>query len=60
VEAVELATLKWVDWFNHRRLMQPLGYVPPAELESMYYQQQSRFGERLPTKTVSGIPGALQ
>ena len=40
VEAVEVATLKWVHWFNHRRLMQPLGYVPPAEFESMYYQQQ--------------------
>jgi putative transposase len=31
VEAVEFATLTWVDWFNHRRLLEPIGYVPPAE-----------------------------
>ena len=30
-EAVELATLQWVHWYNHRRLFEPLGYVPPAE-----------------------------
>jgi putative transposase len=41
VEAVELATLEWVHWFNTRRLLEPLGYVPPAEFESMYYEQQS-------------------
>ena len=39
VEAVEFATLAWVDWFNHRRLLEPLGYVPPAEFEARYYQQ---------------------
>jgi putative transposase len=39
VEAVEFATLAWVDWFNHRRLLEPLGYVPPAEFEALYYQQ---------------------
>ena len=39
MEAVEYATLEWVDWFNHRRLMGPLGHVPPAEYESMYYRQ---------------------
>jgi putative transposase len=38
---VEYATLEWVDWFNHRRLLEPIGHVPPAELEQMYYQQQS-------------------
>ena len=41
VEAVELATLAWVDWFNNRRILAPLGYVPPAEFENMYYAQQS-------------------
>jgi putative transposase len=41
VEAVELATLAWVDWFNNRRILAPLGYVPPVEFESMYYAQQS-------------------
>jgi len=36
-EAVEFATLEWVDWFNHRRLMGPLGNIPPAEAEQRYY-----------------------
>jgi transposase InsO family protein len=39
-EAVELATLTWVDWFNNRRLLEPLGYVPPAEFENAYYDKQ--------------------
>jgi putative transposase len=39
LEAVEFATLTWVDWFNHRRLLEPLGYVPPAEYEARYYEQ---------------------
>jgi len=36
---VELATLEWVDWFNHRRLLEPIGNMPPAEAEAIYYQQ---------------------
>ena len=36
-EAVEFATLEWVDWFNHRRLLEPIGNVPPAEAEARYY-----------------------
>lgn len=40
LEDVEFATLEWVDWFNHRRLLEPIGYVPPAEFEAMYDQQQ--------------------
>ena len=36
LEAVEFATLEWVDWFNHRRLLEPIGYVPPAEFEARY------------------------
>jgi transposase InsO family protein len=36
-EAVEFATLEWVDWFNNRRLMEPIGYIPPAEAEERYY-----------------------
>ena len=39
LEAVEFATLAWVDWFNTRRLLEPIGYVPPAEYEAQYYQQ---------------------
>lgn len=38
-EAVELATLTWVSWFNNRRLMGPLGYIPPAQAEANYYRQ---------------------
>jgi transposase InsO family protein len=40
LEDVEYATLEWVDWFNHRRLLEPIGNVPPAELEMEYYRQQ--------------------
>ena len=38
-EAVELATLEWVHWFNNHRLLAPIGYVPPAEAEANYYRQ---------------------
>ena len=36
-QAVEFATLEWVDWFNHRRLLEPIGNIPPAEAEEGYY-----------------------
>jgi len=36
-QAVELATLVWVDWFNRRRLLGPIGYIPPAEAETRSY-----------------------
>ena len=36
-EAVEFATLEWVDWFNNRRLLEPIGNMPPAEAEERYY-----------------------
>ena len=36
-EAVEYATLEWVDWFNHRRLLEPIGNIPPAEAEAHSY-----------------------
>ncbi len=38
-EAVELETLKWVDWFNHRRLLAAIGNIPPVEAEQRYYEQ---------------------
>ena len=41
-EAVELATLEWVSWFNHHRLLESLGYIPPAEAEENFYRQQER------------------
>jgi transposase InsO family protein len=37
LEAVEFATLEWVDWFNNRRLLEPIGFRPPAEAEAAYY-----------------------
>ena len=36
-EAVELATLEWVDWFNNRRILEPIGNIPPAEAEEPHY-----------------------
>ncbi len=36
-EAVEFATLEWIDWFNHRRLLEPIGNIPPAEAEQRFY-----------------------
>ena len=38
-EAVELATLAWVDWFNTRRLLGPIGHISPAEAEANYHAQ---------------------
>jgi putative transposase len=36
---VEFGTLEWVDWFNHRCLLEPIGNIPPAEVEVRYYVQ---------------------
>lgn len=38
LETVEFATLKWVHWFNHHRLLEPIGHIPPAEREAAYYR----------------------
>jgi transposase InsO family protein len=38
-QAVELATLEWVSWFNTHRLLEPIGYIPPAEAEANYYRK---------------------
>ncbi|WP_415205973.1 IS3 family transposase [Rudaea sp.] len=40
LEAVEMATLAWVNWFNHHRLLSSIGHLPPAEAEAIYHQQQ--------------------
>jgi len=40
LEAVEFATLEWVDWFNNRRLLEPIGNIPPVEMEEAYYRTQ--------------------
>ena len=40
MKVVEMATLDWVDWFNNRRLLGPIGNIPPAEAEQNYYAQR--------------------
>jgi len=45
IDEVEYATLDWVDWFNHRRILEPIGNIPPAEYELMYYQQLEESSE---------------
>ena len=40
LDDVEFATCEWVDWFNHRRLLEPIGDIPPIELEQAYYQRK--------------------
>src|SRR5687767_10684589 len=46
LEGVEFAALDCVDWFNNRRLLEPIGYVPPAEYEAQYYALASQGGAR--------------
>ena len=41
VDAVELETMRWVHWYNHQRLLQPLGWVPPAEYEREFEKRQA-------------------
>ena len=55
-EAVELATLEWVSWFNHHRLLEPIGYIPPAEAEANYWRQQAKVS----TTTKPAKSAALQ
>ena len=42
LDQVEYATLEWIDWFNNRRLLEPIGSVPPAEYEAKYHQPASQ------------------
>jgi putative transposase len=44
LDEVEYATLEWVDWFNHRRLLEPIGYLPPAEFEATYWRKETPGG----------------
>jgi putative transposase len=55
LEAVEFATLNWVDWFNTRRLLEPIGYMPPAEYEARYYDQL-RDATTIDNGTTADIP----
>jgi transposase InsO family protein len=41
-ESLELATLQWVHWFNHQRLLEPIGHIPPAEAEANYWRQHAK------------------
>lgn len=41
-ESVEMATLEWVHWFNHHRLLAPIGYIPPVEAEANYWQSLAK------------------
>ena len=41
LDQIEYATLEWVDWFNHRRLLEPIGYVPPAEFEAAHWRRKT-------------------
>ena len=59
-EAVEFATLDWVDWFNNRRLLEPIGNIPPAEAEERYYAMLDEQGwPRDSNQTASDKPGAV-
>ena len=61
IDDVEYATLKWVDWFNHRRLFQPIGDVPPQNLKWGTIAIRTSQPWRLDSnKRVSGIPGVVQ
>ena len=58
------ATLEWVDWFNNRRLSEPIGNIPPAEAEERYYamleQRNNLPWRRDSNQMASGKPGAVQ
>ena len=60
-EDVEFATLEWVHWFNNRRLLGPIGNIPPAEAEANFYAQLAETGiaAQDSNKAASGKPGAV-
>ena len=58
-EAVELATLEWVSWFNHHRLLEPIGYIPPAEAEANFWRQEAPGFEGKPITSDHHITGGL-
>ena len=61
VDDVEFATIERVSWFNTARLLEPLGYLPPAECEEQFHQSQlAQLGAGDSTNRVSGNPGAIQ
>jgi putative transposase len=58
-ESVELATLQWVHWFNHTRLLEPIGYIPPVEAEANYWRQLSQTGETASSSQTNQPPENL-
>ena len=56
-EAVELATLEWVSWFNHDRLLEPIGYIAPAQAEANYWRQQAQDIEPAPVPAAAALQG---
>ena len=59
-EAVEFATLEWVDWFNNRRLLQPIGNIPPAEAEAAYQAPRPRRCRYEPWPTILSVRSTLR
>ena len=57
LDDLELATIEWVDWFNHQRLFHELGRIPPAEFEDQHYRQINSGHQAKPTRCVK--PGEL-
>jgi hypothetical protein len=60
VEYVMLDWVDWVDWVNHRRLLEPIGRIPPVELGEMFYRGEVPAEEAGLTDRVSHSPGAVQ
>ena len=60
LEAVEFATLEWVDWFNNRRLLEPIGDVPPAEFEARFYAARANCRESEPLGRIIEAPGSAR
>ena len=60
VDDVEYATAEWVDWFNHRRLYEQCGHIPPVEAEDLYYAHQQAQQELQPSnQQLPGLAGAV-
>jgi len=59
-EALELATLEWVSWFNHHRLLGPIGYIPPAEAEANHWRQQEQQRRVVPSPKTATVAQGVE
>jgi hypothetical protein len=59
LEAVEFATLEWIDWFKTRRLLDTIGYVPPAEYEAGYYHRVRADATLVPVIAAGALGGTF-